>query len=208
MKNPVQIKVCGMKKPEQISQLEELPLHWIGFIFYEKSSRYVGDDFTYTSGSNVLKKTGVFVDAPIHWLMQKIAQVPLDAVQLHGNETTAYCSAIKERGTTVIKAFAVDEQFDFNNIEPYIEFTDYFLFDTKTKLKGGSGKKFDWTVLKNYHLNHPFFLSGGIAPEDAEFIKQLKLNNLFAIDINSKFEISPAIKDLDKIKEFIEDIKD
>ncbi len=203
----VNIKVCGMRNTEQIRQIQKMPVEWMGLIFYPQSPRYVGDDFSLEDEKVHLKKTGVFVDAPIHWLMQKIAQVPLDAVQLHGNETTAYCSAIKERNVLVIKAFPVDEQFNFEKIVPYTEFTDYFLFDTKTKLKGGSGKKFDWKVLKNYHLDHPFFLSGGIAPEDAEIIQQLELNNLFAIDINSKFENKPADKNLQQIDEFINKIK-
>lgn len=205
----MQIKVCGMREAQQIQQLQKLPVDWMGMIFYPKSPRYVGEDFTLPDEdiSISTKRTGVFVDAPIHWLMQKIAQVPLDAVQLHGNETTAFCSAIKERSVEVIKAFSVDETFNFNQIEPYIQFTDYFLFDTKTQLKGGSGKKFDWTVLKNYRLDHPFFLSGGIAPEDAEIIQQLELNNLFGIDINSKFENKPADKNLQQVEEFIKKVK-
>lgn len=203
----MQIKVCGMRDGKQIESLQKLPVEWMGLIFYPKSPRYVGEEFTLPEGNIATIKTGVFVDAPIHWLMQKIAEVPLDAVQLHGKETTAYCSAIKERNVIVIKAFAVDEQFNFDKIVPYTEFTDYFLFDTKTAMKGGSGKKFDWTVLKNYHLEHPFFLSGGIAPEDAKTIQQLKLNNLFAIDINSKFERKPADKNLQQVEEFIKKIK-
>lgn len=203
----MQIKVCGMRDSEQIRHLQKLSVDWMGLIFYPKSPRYVGDEFSLAEENIATIKTGVFVDAPIHWLMQKIAQVPLDAVQLHGNETTAYCSAIRERNVIVIKAFAVDEQFNFEKIVPYTEFTDYFLFDTKTNMKGGSGKKFDWTVLNKYQLNHPFFLSGGIAPEDATIIQQLKLNNLFAIDINSKFENEPADKNLQQVEEFIQKIK-
>ena len=203
----MQIKVCGMRDPEQIRHLQKFSVDWMGLIFYPESPRYVGDEFSLADEHIATIKTGVFVDAPIHWLMQKIAQVPLDAVQLHGNETTAYCSAIGERNVIVIKAFAVDEQFNFEKIVPYTEFTDYFLFDTKTKMKGGSGKKFDWTVLKNYNLDHPFFLSGGIAPEDAKIIQQLELHNLFGIDINSKFEFTPADKNLQQVEEFIQKIK-
>jgi phosphoribosylanthranilate isomerase len=131
----------------------------------------------------------------------------LDVAQLHGNESPQYCSQIKDSGITVFKAFSVDESFDFATLKAYSGVCDYFLFDTKGRLPGGTGQKFNWQLLENYRGDVPFFLSGGIDPDDVDAIRDFQHPQLFGIDINSCFEISPGIKDAGKVNKFIDEIR-
>ena len=198
----MKLKVCGMREAENIAALTELKPDYIGFIFWAPSSRYVNDNTPQLPKS--IKKTGVFVDASLDYIQSCIETHHLQAVQLHGKETPEYCSFAKDFGVEIIKAFSVKESFDFTQLEPYEDSVDYFLFDTKGTLPGGNGYAFDWTILNDYPNQKPFFLSGGIGPADVEKIKQLLKTDLalYAIDVNSKFETSPAQKDIATLSRF------
>lgn len=208
--NKLKIKVCGMCDPENISGVVAAAPDYLGFIFYPKSKRFVG----FEPSAKVLaavpesvKKVGVFVDETPEKVLEIYRNWKLDVVQLHGNETPEYCRQIKDSGITVFKAFSVDESFDFATLKAYTGVCDYFLFDTKGQLPGGTGQKFNWQLLENYKGDVPFFLSGGIGPEDIDAIRQFSHSQLFGIDINSGFEISPALKDVEKVKSFISEIR-
>ena len=151
-----------------------------------------------------IKKTGVFVDATLDYIETIIKEHQLHAVQLHGNETSAYCKHIQSLEVEVIKAFSIQDDFDFSELEAYENCCDFFLFDTKGELPGGNGYCFDWSILKTYPSKKPFFLSGGIGIENVEDLKKLLKTNLplYAIDVNSKFESAPGIKKVNELKQF------
>ena len=150
------------------------------------------------------------MNASIDYVISCINDHQLNAVQLHGNETVAYCNYITNLGVEIIKAFGVGKHFNFETLQDYLTCCDYFLFDTQTESKGGSGKKFDWSVLQNYPYKKPFFLSGGIGPGDAQALAILKKTDLplYALDVNSKFEIAPALKNSSAIGAFKLEIND
>ena len=205
----MKIKVCGMRDRQNIADLVALPIDYVGFIFYDKSPRFVGETFSINDFGAIpssIKKTGVFVNAASIYISEKINTCKLDCIQLHGNESPEFCSEIREKGVTTIKAFGVNESFDFTILKPYINHCDYFLFDTKAPAHGGTGKKFDWSILDTYTIDKPFFLSGGITIDDVEAIKLLQ-QPIHCLDINSKFEISPAQKDVELIQRFIKAFK-
>ena len=193
------IKVCGMKYKENIKQVSALQPDMMGFIFYSESKRFVGEDFEMPVIQAGIKKVGVFVDASAAYIIEKINRYKLDMIQLHGNEKPEFCEVLNHL-IPVVKAFGVNETFDLKAVEPYKNCCDYFLFDTKTTEYGGSGKRFDWTILEKYTNDVPFFLSGGIGPEEIEEIKNGKLN-IYAIDVNSKFETEPGVKNIAKLRE-------
>ena len=198
----MKLKVCGMREKKNIISLADLKPYYIGFIFWISSARYV--DQSTPSLPEAIKKTGVFVNATIEFIQSTVQNHQLKAVQLHGEETPDYCSIIQEFGVEVIKSFSIKDQFDYHKISNYEDYCDYYLFDTKGKLPGGNGYLFDWTLLNAYPSEKPFFLSGGIGPN--ELIKIKKLINttlpLYAIDVNSKFEYSPGLKNIDLIRQF------
>jgi len=201
----MKLKVCGMKAPENMRALAELPVDMMGLIFYEKSPRYVDeqDAGRINSLSLNIPKIGVFVDASLEVIMKKVDRFRLQLVQLHGKESPELCSELKFKGIPVIKSFQIKTVEDLKTCRLYEDCCDYFLFDSPTHKYGGSGKKFDWELLSAYTGKIPFFLSGGISPDDAGIIAQLSLPQLFAVDLNSRFEISSGIKDIDKIRQFI-----
>jgi phosphoribosylanthranilate isomerase len=204
--NALKIKVCGMRDKNNIAALVQLPIDFIGFIFYPPSPRYIGETISAEIVElipSTIKKTGVFVNATIHEVLRVASECKLDSIQLHGGETPDYCNAIREKGYEVIKAFKADLEILTCETAEYRYACDYFLFDTPSQKHGGSGNKFDWSILKQQVLPVPFFLSGGIAPGDEELLKSLDIKGLYAIDINSKFEVSPGIKDVEAIREFI-----
>lgn len=205
----MKIKVCGLKSPENIKALAELPVDMMGLIFYEKSPRCVENIDAGKINALALKipKVGVFVNAFFEYILDKMEKFQLQIVQLHGNESPEFCSGLKNRNISVIKAFQIKTVEDLKTCRLYDGCCDYFLFDTPTPQYGGSGKKFDWELLSEYKGKTPFFLSGGIAPEDAVLIKQLNIPKLYAVDLNSKFELSPGIKDINKINSFLTVIK-
>jgi phosphoribosylanthranilate isomerase len=196
----MKIKVCGMREPENIRQVADLHPDYMGFIFYPFSKRYVGNinEKVLNSISSGIKKTGVFVDSDE--LFSIIDRYKLDAVQLHGDESAALCRELKDKGLEVIKAVGVDEDFDFKALEPYLEAVDYFLFDTKVPGYGGSGKLFDWKLLEQYPYTASYFLSGGLGQDNLPEIKRMTDKRLYAVDLNSRFETEPGIKDVEKIE--------
>lgn len=198
----MKLKVCGMRAPENIKALSALTPDYMGFIFWAPSSRYV--ETTTPELPSAIKKTGVFVDASVDYIQSMVLQHKLQAVQLHGEETPQYCALVQDFGVEVIKAFSIKDSFDFSQLEPYETSCDFFLFDTKGELPGGNGYGFDWSLLTNYPSQKPFFLSGGIGLEHTPQIKAL-LNTdlpLHAIDVNSKFELAPALKNIDALTQF------
>ena len=204
----VRIKVCGMTQLDQVDQLAGCGVTFAGFIFYPKSPRYVFRHMTITQlkKENKINKVGVFVNAPIDEVLHMVDDCRLHIVQLHGDETPKYCEKLADY-VSVVKAFRLSENDNIEYmIHPYMEVSDMFMFDTMGVGYGGTGKKFDWNQLKNRQIGKPFFLSGGIQPEDVAELKafatQPVANALFAIDINSKFEIAPGVKDMDKVKKF------
>jgi len=206
----MKIKVCGMRNPSNIDDLVKLKPDYIGFIFYPKSKRFIGEQIPDEIQSLIpvyIQKVGVFVDEPFDNLLEKFKNNKLDMIQLHGRELPGYCERLKKLDIPVIKVFSVDASFDFETVKSYDPFCDYYLFDTASELRGGSGLKFDWKKLEQYKDDKPFFLSGGIRSTDVEEIKQITHNELYAIDVNSGFEIEPAIKDIPKLKSFIEELK-
>jgi indole-3-glycerol phosphate synthase len=205
--SPWRIKVCGMKYPDNIRALSALPVDMIGLIFHEKSPRYIGepdaDPLKFLPPS--IRKTGVFVDASKEYILSKIAEYDLQMIQLHGHESPAFCRELKSAEVEIIKAIPIGEVDDLAPCVFYEDACDYFLFDTKTPQFGGSGKKFDWEILLSYKGKTPFFLSGGIDSEAIEALKQFDFPLLYAIDLNSKFEIEPGLKDVGKLSKIIKD---
>lgn len=204
------IKVCGMTQLKQLHQLGEWGVQFAGMIFYHKSPRFV---MRHLKGYEVKKaklkvfKIGVFVNASYDEVMNHVDNYGLDMVQLHGNETPYYCSRLSDY-ISVIKAFRITET---DNIEwktkDFYSDSDMYLFDTEGEGFGGTGRKFNWSKLEGLNVGKPFFLSGGIAPEDdvniKTFMKEPVAKDLFALDINSKFEVMPGVKDMDKVKQFV-----
>lgn len=199
-----------MRTPENIDAVCASGPDYIGFIFYPKSSRHVGEPANIEVFNRVpkgIKKVGVFVNGEAQTVVDICTKYGLEVAQLHGNESPADCRAIRESGLTVLKAFSVGDDFNFEQLNAYLPVVDYFLFDTKGKLRGGTGEKFNWQLLENYRLEKPFFLSGGISPNDCEDLKKLNFSQLFALDINSGFETGPALKDAPKVAVFIKTMK-
>ncbi len=191
-----------MREPDNIAALSALQPDYMGFIFWAPSSRYVSEATPVLDKS--IKKTGVFVDASVDYIQSSISTHQLQAIQLHGEETPSYCQLVQGFGVEVIKAFSVKDAFDFSILEAYENSCDFFLFDTKGALPGGNGYTFDWSLLKEYPSQKPFFLSGGIGLENTQEIKEL-LNTdlpLYAIDVNSKFELAPGLKKIKDITQF------
>ena len=185
--------------------IAELPVDMLGMIFYEKSPRCIDnqDADRINALALTIPKVGVFVDAAFEVILDKVERFGLQFVQLHGQESPDFCHALREKGIPIIKAFQIKTTEDLKICRLYEDCCDYFLFDTPTPRYGGSGNKFDWKALSAYTGTTPFFLSGGIAPEDAEIINQLDFPQLVAVDLNSRFETAPGIKDIDKIRRFI-----
>lgn len=230
-----QLKICGMLHPENLREVAALQPDYLGFIFFKGSKRYAGDVLPEVLAAlpENIKRTGVFVNETLETVLSLVHKYQLNALQLHGTESPAYCRDLKvrlsemmasdpaelnansiavrtkasEKTETIgkvqlIKAFGISEAFDFSRLNLYLGTVDYFLFDTQTPDHGGSGKKFDWQLLTKYTLDLPYFLSGGIGVESAEMLNSIVDHRLFAIDVNSKFEIEPGVKDLEKLKVF------
>ena len=198
----MKLKVCGMRSLDNIMALSQLAPDYMGFIFWEHSKRFVTSTTPDLPAS--IKKTGVFVDATLVYILDIAKQHQLQALQLHGYESPDFCQKLKTTGLEVIKSFAVDTTFDFSVLEAYESVCDYFLFDSKGELPGGNGSRFDWSVLLDYSETKPFFLSGGIGPADQRAIASIINSSLplYALDINSKFEKEPGLKNIEIIKQF------
>lgn len=187
-----------MKYSSNIEEVAKLQPDYLGFIFYEKSPRFLNKEIPILPKST--QKVGVFVDAYLDDILDKIRRYNLQLVQLHGNESPEFCYLLKNINIKVIKAFSIDDHFDFQTITPYENVCDYFLFDTKGQFHGGNGTTFNWDILKNYPSQKPLFLSGGIGLEEVKTVQQLNLP-IHAIDVNSKFEIEPGLKNTQLLKQ-------
>lgn len=199
----IKIKVCGMRDSENIRALAQLQPDYMGFIFFEKSKRDVYqqlDKVVLAELPTSITKVGVFVNASLEEIQTQISAYALDMVQLHGKEAPELCKQVQEAGTPVAKAFSVDDNFDFSITVPYKGNCDFFLFDTKGKEAGGNGFTFNWSVLDQHDNEVPFFLSGGLDKDNIKEVLKLEHLNIHAVDVNSKFEIEPALKDIELLK--------
>lgn len=204
----MKIKICGLKYEDNLNAIKAFKPDFVGFIFYEKSKRFVGlENEVLTFSSNEINKVAVFVNESLEIVQHIANKYSFKYLQLHGDETPNYCEELKNKGFAIIKAFGIDDDFDFSILDQYDLNVDYFLFDTKTKDYGGSGKVFDWNILDKYHLTTPFFLSGGIGMKNIDDILKIKHPFLYVIDVNSKFEVEPGLKDLDKSRQVINKLK-
>jgi len=204
----MKIKVCGMRERSNILELSGLKPDYMGLIFYPKSARFVDhiDADLLSSLADDIIITGVFVNEAEDSILQKVKQYNLKAIQLHGDETPQYCYSLRQAlsasniNVQMIKAFGVDSHFQFDILGSYVAVVDYFLFDTKSSSYGGAGVKFDWEILKGYSLDKPYFLSGGISLKDISELTMIEDERLYAIDINSRFESAPAVKNMEQVR--------
>lgn len=203
----MKVKVCGLKNAVNMADVDALQPDYVGFIFYEGSQRNM--ELSKIPKQVTAKKVGVFVDAPLSFIAQKQQAFQLDVVQLHGSETAAFATEVQALGVQVVKAFNVDDAFEFDTLKAYNTCCDAFLLDAKGRLPGGNGAQFNWTKLSEYSLQKPFFLSGGIGPQHADQIMALKklYPNMMGVDLNSGFETAPGHKNVDHLKTFIQKIK-
>ncbi|MCP4438504.1 MAG: phosphoribosylanthranilate isomerase [Aureispira sp.] len=191
-----------MREANNIKALATLNIDYLGMIFYPKSKRYITNS-PKVEMSKSTKKVGVFVDEELEKVKAIALEFGLKTIQLHGHESPDYCKKLQNSKLSIIKVFHVDEQFNFEQTKAYEKVCDYFLFDTKGKQLGGNGIRFNWRCLDNYKGTIPFFLSGGIAPEHAKALEEFEHPLLYGIDINSKFEDAPALKNIPKIQLFL-----
>lgn len=201
------IKVCGMREADNIREVETLGIDMMGFIFWPKSSRYVSQRPDYLPKR--VKRVGVFVDEDPEQVKQLADDYGLNYIQLHGHETPEVISYLRTPALPhprIIKAFNISTAEDLIQTQPYEGLVDYFLFDAKGKSVGGNGEKFNWDVLDAYQGNTPFLLSGGIGPDDAERVNAFYHPKCISIDLNSRFELAPGLKDIAKLKEFISNL--
>ena len=190
-----------MRDAENIVSVASLCPQYMGFIFYQKSPRFVGESFDIPVNLPAsIKRVGVFVNESDAVIIVKGKSLKLDFVQLHGDESPAQCDELKATGLGVIKVFSIDDDFNFDLTKPYREVVDYFLFDTKGKYYGGNAKAFNWKVLDAYDQEVPFFLSGGLSPDNVNALGDIQKMNLHALDLNSGVEVSPGFKDIEKIR--------
>ena len=203
------LKICGLKYPENIQAVAALKPDFMGFIFYPKSPRYAEPlDVKYLESlPPAIKKIGVFVNEDLENILTTAYKYKLDGLQLHGTELVDMCRELKKLGYLVIKAFPIAEAYNFKVTKAYEGVCDYFLFDTKTDSYGGSGVKFNWQILKDYKGETPFLLSGGIAVDDAEAILKIEHPKFVGIDLNSKFEEKPGMKNVSLLKDFIRNFR-
>lgn len=198
-----------MREPKNIEQVAQLGVDMMGFIFYPKSPRYVSYVLARSDADRKVCRVGVFVNDSIPEILDKIHSFSLNAVQMHGNESRELCEQLREanRDIKIIKAISVSNAGDIQKYKEYVGAVDYFLFDTKCKTVGGSGQQFDWQILDEYDGDVPFLLSGGIGPEDAFRIRTFHHSQCVGIDLNSRFEIEPGVKDVEKLNKFLNEIK-
>ena len=198
----MKVKVCGLRDAGNIKAIGALNPDYAGFIFYEPSPRNV-DEVPTIELPDEVKKVGVFVNSTIDFINLKNGDFQFDYIQLHGNESPEFCADLKAEGFKIIKAFSIYERFEFGVLDHYKPTCEFFLFDTKGENPGGNGLIFNWNLLNKYDNEIPFFLSGGLELQHVAQIKELTGYNIHGIDVNSRFEISPAIKDVAKVKELI-----
>jgi phosphoribosylanthranilate isomerase len=204
----MKLKICGMRYEDNIRSIATIEPDYLGFIFFEGSSRHVSESIPTVPAS--IKKVGVFVNASYDTIVEKINTYGLQAVQLHGEETPEFCQSLQALNIEIIKVFSIKNEFNFEVLAPYETVCDFFLFDTKGPLAGGNGYCFDWSVLEKYPSSKPYFLSGGIGLENLNQLQEFKnspaATYCHAVDVNSQFEMAPAKKDkklLEKFKQLL-----
>lgn len=189
-----------------MQQLQHMDVDYAGMIFYEGSRRFVADRLEGQKAEvskSAIKKVGVFVNADYNTIVKAVEGYGLSAVQLHGDETDEFCLELMDK-VKVIKVFRIGGEGDIDALtEPFLNVCHYFLFDTATKAYGGSGKQFNWAVLEKAKINKRFFLSGGIGLDDTGALKAFQHPYLYAIDVNSRFETEPGVKDMAKVQQFV-----
>jgi phosphoribosylanthranilate isomerase len=201
----LKLKICGLREAESIQQVAQMLPDYMGFIFYKMSPRFVSENFVMpTNLPTSIKKVGVFVNETVEEILRISKHYNLSGVQLHGNEAAEDCKVLKDEGLVVVKVFSVDDRFDFKSVNSFKPAVDFFLFDTKGKAYGGNGYSFNWKKLADYDQEIPFFLSGGISPENVLDVKGLAGMNMIGLDVNSGVEVSPGLKDIAKIKSLVE----
>lgn len=209
-KNFVKIKICGLKHKTNLFDVVEAGVDYVGMIFYEKSPRFVLDSL-YPEDvwflPDEVEKIGVFVNATFDEIKKYAKLYQLNLIQLHGNELPELCKQLQDLGYGVIKAFGVDSEFDFSILNEYKEVVDFFLFDTKTLAHGGSGVTFDWNILSNYTLDIPVFVGGGVGLENLNELLNFNFPFLYSVDMNSKLEKEPGLKDISKVQKAVELVK-
>ena len=211
IKQTRKLKICGMKFQENILEVAALQPDYLGFIFYDKSARFFDGEIPKLPKE--IKKVGVFVNASLEYIRARIEKYDLQAVQLHGSESPEFCAVLQHQFSEIeiIKVFSIKEEFDFKVLQAFENVCDYFLFDTKGKLPGGNGYTFNWEVLKNYSSTKPYFLSGGIGFDAVEkivnFLKEDASKYCYVIDVNSKFELEPGLKNSKTLKAFKNTLK-
>ncbi len=196
-----------MKFAENRQEVEKLGVDFLGYIFYEQSKRFIGENPEVGLFNSNKPKVGVFVDENVFEILGMAKNMGFEYVQLHGKENLKTCQILKSQGLKIIKSFSVNEKFKFSSTVPFEKVADFFLFDTKTKLPGGSGEKFNWEILDKYKGHTPFFLSGGIDANDVEDIKKIQHPKLTGVDLNSGFEDEPGLKNIEKLAQFIKELK-
>ncbi|MDB5023456.1 MAG: phosphoribosylanthranilate isomerase [Mucilaginibacter sp.] len=201
----MKIKICGLKHPDNIEAIAGLLPDYMGFICYSPSPRYAADLQAETLASlpGSIYKTAVFVNEDAEIITKLRDTYNFDAIQLHGNEGPEFCHSFTDQ-VTVIKAFGVDKDFNFERLNEFAGRVDYFLFDTKTDKHGGSGLTFDWSLLNKYKLNVPFFVSGGLSLENLGEVRLINHPQFYGVDLNSRFETEPGLKDINKLKKAFE----
>jgi phosphoribosylanthranilate isomerase len=206
----LKIKVCGMREADNLEQVCELGPDFVGYIFFKASARYVGeqpDEALFSIPGDKISRVGVFVNEPILSVRSKLSKGWLDVVQLHGTESPKYCKSLVNEGIHVIKAIGPDHILSDGRLEEYYGVVHYFLFDTAGEGHGGTGRKFDWSLLEKYSLPVPFLLSGGVGPEDGQLVRSLDHLLLRGVDVNSRFEDAPGRKNIKELEGFIKEIR-
>lgn len=205
----LKIKICGMREAGNIRDISGLMPDYMGFIFYPGSKRYAGrlspEEVKNLPGS--IKKVFVFVNASREEIISTCRAYSIRILQLHGDESPEFCQSFRQEGFNVVKAFRVGQSLDVKEMDRFTNACDFILLDTSAEGFGGTGKKFDWKQLRHYTLELPFFLSGGVAPGDAERIMDMDIPQLYAVDLNSRFEIKPGLKNIEELENFIRKIK-
>ena len=199
--NRMKLKICGMRDAENIRNVAALHPDYMGFIFYPNSKRAVSEKFVIPNDfPGDIKRVGVFVNEKTLVMLNLARKYSLDFLQLHGEETVEQCEELRKNGARIIKAFSIQDDFDFDSVVRYKKSADYFLFDTKGPGYGGTGSAFDWTILERYDQEIPFFLSGGLSSHNVLEVVKLKGMNIHGLDVNSGVEVEPGMKDIGLIK--------
>ncbi len=202
----MKLKVCGMRDADNLKEIAALGPDYIGFIFYDQSPRFVGDtldEALVKSLPRSIHKVGVFVNASPDYILRMVKKYDFQYVQLHGTETPEFCRSLRNRGINIIKAFRIDDSFNFSMLNNFKAQCDFFLFDAKGDQPGGNGVTFDWNILSRYDNEKPFFISGGIGLGNVDQVNLLKGFKLYGVDVNSQVETAPGVKDVAKVKEIL-----